>query len=325
MELSKFDRILPSLTALDEISWSGDVHGYQVGVMNAIHEVRACRANITHLILARIVKSFEGKSKTVQYKIAEIINSGVETDDTLNLYDIVQSICTDIATVGDTKKSVNSILDEVTCDFCGFKHKTTDCRKMQAAKESLVRGDTGAMPKSIVPRFKGNCSKCGRYGHKRKDCTAEDKFSVGNVSTGTEPAPLVEAQATPTVGQYSQDKLQEIMQRIASGEATVSLVKTRTVQQARARSGRLPPRLRPTRLVTTAAATVDDMPWSFDSSPAAAHDRSRDTAYGHRSDPHISETSHPGPDVTTAHSSSLLPQGQHFGEYKGNRVERIQL
>ena len=113
MELSKFDRILQSLAALDDISWSGDVHSYQVSVMNAVLEVRSCRADITHLIMARTVKSFEGKSKTVQYKIAEIFNSGVAIDETLNLYDIVQSVCTDIATVGDTKKSMNSITDDV--------------------------------------------------------------------------------------------------------------------------------------------------------------------------------------------------------------------
>ena len=89
MELSKFDRILQSLAALDDISWSGDVHNYQVSVMNAVREVRSCRVNITHLILACIVKSFEGKSKTVQYKIAEKINSGVAIDETLNIYDNV--------------------------------------------------------------------------------------------------------------------------------------------------------------------------------------------------------------------------------------------
>jgi hypothetical protein len=143
------------------------------------------------------------------------------------------------------------------------------------------------------------------------------------VNTEPEPEPPVEAPVTPRAGQFSQDKLQEIMQKIASGEAAVSLVKPHTVQRARSRSGRLPPRLRPTRLASMIAATGVDMPWSCDSSAAAAHDRSRVTAYGHRSDPHIGEASHPGPDSTTAHSSSLLAQGQPFGEYKGNRVERI--
>ena len=95
--------------------------------MNAVREIRACQANMTHLILSRIVKSFEGKSKTIQYKVVEIINSGVDIDETLNLYDIIHSICYDIATVGDTKQSVNSIVDEEKCDFCGHKHKTTDC------------------------------------------------------------------------------------------------------------------------------------------------------------------------------------------------------
>jgi hypothetical protein len=127
MEMSRFERISQALSGLDYIQWKGDARTYQVDVMNAVREIRACQANMTHLILSRIVKSFEGKSKTVQYKVAEIINSGVDIDETLNLYDIIHSICYDIATVGDTKQSVNSIVDEEKCDFCGHKHKTADC------------------------------------------------------------------------------------------------------------------------------------------------------------------------------------------------------
>ena len=165
MELSKFERILRALNSLDGLAWKGDVHEYQVDVMNAVREVRSCQANITHLILARIVKSFEGQSKTVQYTIAEIINSGVAIDDTLNLYDIVQSVCADIATVGDTKQAVNSIMDQLVCEFCNGKHRTADCRKFLAAKESLKRGDINQLPMQAQKQSKrllrGNCNKCG--------------------------------------------------------------------------------------------------------------------------------------------------------------------
>lgn len=102
MEMSRFERTSQALSGLDYIQWKGVARTYQVDVMNAMREIRACQANMTHLILSRIVKSFEGKSKTIQYKVVEIINSGVDIDETLNLYDIIQSICYDIATVGDT-------------------------------------------------------------------------------------------------------------------------------------------------------------------------------------------------------------------------------
>lgn len=39
-------------------------------------------------ILSRVMKSFDGKSKTVQFKIAEQINNS-PVSDTLNVFDIV--------------------------------------------------------------------------------------------------------------------------------------------------------------------------------------------------------------------------------------------
>ena len=77
MNISKYDRITKSIFALDRLVYNGDVHKFQVSAMEAIKEVRASKANITHLILTRLMKAFEGKSKTVQYKIAEVIISGI--------------------------------------------------------------------------------------------------------------------------------------------------------------------------------------------------------------------------------------------------------
>ena len=134
MNISKYDRITRSIFALDGLKYQGDVHKFQIAAMDAIREVRATKANITHLILTRLMKAFEGKSKTVQYKIAEIINSGEEIDETLNLFDIIQSLCSNIATVGDVKNTVNSVMDDVKCDFCGYKHRTDECRKKKAAQ-----------------------------------------------------------------------------------------------------------------------------------------------------------------------------------------------
>ena len=83
-----------------------------------------------------------------------------------------------------TKKSVNIIT--VTCDFCGFRHKTSECRKLKASKEALSRGEIASLPASSAPKFKGTCSKCGRYVHKRKDCTAEGRSGVSNVNGSAE-------------------------------------------------------------------------------------------------------------------------------------------
>ena len=171
MNISKYDRITRSIFALDRLTYTGDVHKFQVSAMDVIREVRATKANITHLILTRLMKAFEGKSKTVQYKIADIINLGQTIDESLNLFDIIQSICSDIATVGDVKSTVNSVLDELQCDFCGFKHRTEDCRKRKTAMKQLQAGEISVMPaKAPKTAFTGKCDLCGERDHKFQKC-----------------------------------------------------------------------------------------------------------------------------------------------------------
>ena len=48
------------------------------------------------------MKSFEGKSKTVQFKIAQDFNKMDVGHPEINLYDMVQGYCADLATVGDS-------------------------------------------------------------------------------------------------------------------------------------------------------------------------------------------------------------------------------
>ena len=52
------------------------------------------------------MKSFEGKSKAVQFKIAEDSNKMDVNSPEVNLYDMVQGYCADLATVGDSKPHV---------------------------------------------------------------------------------------------------------------------------------------------------------------------------------------------------------------------------
>ena len=59
--------------------------------------------------LHKIMHAFDGKNKSIQYKIASDINSTI-VDDSLNIYDTIQGYCADIAAVGDGRQStVNSI------------------------------------------------------------------------------------------------------------------------------------------------------------------------------------------------------------------------
>jgi hypothetical protein len=278
MDISKYDRIIRAIFGLDQLTFNGDVHVFQVKAMSVIREVRASKANITHLILTRLMRAFEGKSKTVQYKIAEIINSGVEIDETLNLYDIIQSLCSDIATVGDVKASVNSVTDDVKCNHCGYNHKTEDCRKLKALQRKTGASGEGASfgePGS----FKGTCHKCGVQGHTARFCPSK-KSTVATAAAAPAAAPEAAPVTVPVLAEpviapgkqisFSASQLSDIMGKIQRGEATVSLARPtpRTRQTARKDSGQLPPRL----------------------------------------------------SKGVQHSTSLLADGQPFGEYNGNRV-----
>jgi hypothetical protein len=256
--------------------------------MDAIREVRATKANITHLILTRLMKAFEGKSKTVQYTIADVINSGESIDESLNLLGNIQSICSDIATVGDVKSTVNSVMDEIKCEYCGFKHHTEDCRKLRQARAQLAAGEISSIPSKAPKGFSGICDLCGEKGHKYSKCPKRKSKAV---NAATIPASVDETVAFPSVAgapgtvvanvsnqqPLSQAQLQLIMQKLQNGEATVSVTRPRTRQAARPVSGKLPPR-------KARKLTSKD-----------CHDRSRDTAYGLRGDAHIGEASHPGP------------------------------
>ena len=95
-----------------------------------------------HYVLTRIMKSFNGKLKTIQYRIAEDINQRV-IDDNTNIYDMVKKYAVEIASVGDTKTNVNMASDEgsaaentkanttgATCTYCGKRnHTAAQCYK----------------------------------------------------------------------------------------------------------------------------------------------------------------------------------------------------
>ena len=171
-DISKFDRITSAIFRTDKLQYSGDVHAFQIKATQVFKEVIACNANMVHLMLTRLMKAFDGKSRSVQYKIASIVNSGIDIDDTFNIYDNIQSICSDMATVGDVKANVISVLEDLQCDLCGYKDKTEDYRKLKQAKAQVASGELAKLPAAKAPKsFKGSCNNCGKPGHIAKECT----------------------------------------------------------------------------------------------------------------------------------------------------------
>ena len=60
---------------------------YEVDAMKKIREVFEAKVSIEDVILMRVMRSFEGKSKTIQHKIADDINSPEGITEDTNVFD----------------------------------------------------------------------------------------------------------------------------------------------------------------------------------------------------------------------------------------------
>ena len=108
-------RIGHAFSSLSNLTFHGDVRRFQTDFLSVKRELDNTHATITHLIMVQLMKSFEGKSKAVQFKNAEDFNKMDVNSPEINLYDMVQGYCADLATVGDSKPHVVGV---VTCTVC---------------------------------------------------------------------------------------------------------------------------------------------------------------------------------------------------------------
>ena len=147
-DISKNDRITRAFNTMDKLTYNGDVQVWQADAMSSVRELFESGASIMHYALSRILASFNGKLKTIQYKIAEDMNSR-EIDNMTNIFDMVQSYATDIASVGDSRHAANAVFEQDQegyvgsiagpgqkgCGWCKhIGHEEHECRKKQQAK-----------------------------------------------------------------------------------------------------------------------------------------------------------------------------------------------
>ena len=130
------------------------------------------------------MKSFEGRSKTIQFRIADNTNNTQDTE-TLKIFDMIQSYCANIAAVGDGKSKPTKSVGEVPkCSHCGKKgHIDKDCFQLHPEKKGLrPRGKPKTKSKGEEP-----CKRPGHSGHAAKDCIQAKKekeaASKGSSST----------------------------------------------------------------------------------------------------------------------------------------------
>ena len=98
-----------------------------------IRELTAAKCTVVDYFLHKMMRAFDGKNKSIQYKVANDMNSMV-TDRDSNIYDTIQRYCADIAAVGDSRQSQVHIVDSSEgCAYCHIRgHKEEDCRRKKA-------------------------------------------------------------------------------------------------------------------------------------------------------------------------------------------------
>ena len=191
-------RIGHAFTGLHNLVFHGDVHRFQSDFLSVKREIVTTRATITHSIMCQLIKSFEGKSKTVQFKIAEDFNKMDVGNPDIYLYDMVQGYCADLATVGDSKPHSVGV---VTCTVCqSDAHESAECpthkqlaRELNEANRAkkLSGGAPGARPRRTNPSHAHlTCHSCQKLGHISPNCP--DKAALAAQ------AQVLAAQSLPT-------------------------------------------------------------------------------------------------------------------------------
>ena len=168
MNISKMDRIMAAFTAFDKLVYKGNALQFQTEFMSLKRELDRCGADLNYYSLCRLMRAFDGKSKTLQYQIAADFNN-MKVDDNLNLFDLVQKYCSEISYVGDG--SGKQVL-AVNCDHCrSSSHVKADCPKLKELQQHKQRSQQrNTEAKNNNNKKEIVCHHCGKKGHKRPDC-----------------------------------------------------------------------------------------------------------------------------------------------------------
>jgi hypothetical protein len=294
MDLSRLDRIMNAFAELQKLSFQGDVAQFQTQFMSLERELDNCKANITHLKMCVLMRAFDGKSKTIQYKIAEDFNTLDMDSPDFNFYDLVQKYCADLSAVGDGKGAHRVNL----CTQCSGNHQLSDCPHLKQAQRNEVKRienenkKTGGKPPVT-------CHSCGEVGHYSNACPsskgqeirdkdrsrnksrramlAAKKAAEKEASDGSEdPAPAAPSAAVMSAAVDSRrltpEQLQQVVAHIrSSGRSSSSVNLVRTTAECAVAALGVAPALQDGSLVSdTAGSLVSDTAGSLVSDTAGS-------------------------------------------------------
>ena len=101
MDISRSDRKSRAFAHMDTLTYKGDPHAFEVHAVSAWRELIESNCSIKDYAMTRVMKAFDGKSKTTQHKIAQHLNNN--DLESLSFFDLIHSYCSDLASVGDTQ------------------------------------------------------------------------------------------------------------------------------------------------------------------------------------------------------------------------------
>ena len=117
--------------------FKGSALAFRTEFLGLRRELDVCGATMQHYSLCRLMRAFDGKSRNLQYKIAEDFNEcQIEQ---ANIYDLLQKYCSFLASVGDgTSRPVNTAVCH-HCNADGHRDKRPDCPKLKVDKDKAEK------------------------------------------------------------------------------------------------------------------------------------------------------------------------------------------
>ena len=139
---------------MDKLQLKNDVKAWHIEAITAIQELFDSKCTIMDYALMCVMKSLAGKSKTIQYKVADDINNNTITDAT-NVFDMIQGYSAAMASVGvDKVHSANYTAEEKAA----YKKKKEESEKKKRIAEEKEK------------KKKLKCTFCGKMGHLAEHC-----------------------------------------------------------------------------------------------------------------------------------------------------------
>ena len=201
-----------------KLEHKGDVQQWQIDSVTSINDLLDSKATIMDYVLHCIMKSLNGRSKTIQYRIADDINTK-EIGDRTNIYDMLQDYASAMATVGDGNSKPTNMINKSN-NKTGNKHFDKSANK---AGDKDKNHDSKGKHKKKGPKNGKHCDYCGWDGHDISECrkkkAADEAAKANNKPTASQTQPTAAGKVNQATNQpFTRDELQSMINNFKTGK-----------------------------------------------------------------------------------------------------------